>query len=60
MIALRGITVANIQIADFEHMGHALYIKRDLVSAESLLKVKEISEKHKSRVTSNDSYYIIR
>ena len=61
MIAISRVTSVNIQIAGFQGTGtyYSLYIKKNLVSAQSLLKIEEVCENHGVIVTSSDSHYII-
>jgi hypothetical protein len=61
MGALNEVSPINIQIADFTTFGlkHSLYIKKDRISPQFLVKIEEISKNHGLSVTSSDSHYII-
>jgi hypothetical protein len=61
MAALNAVSSANIKIADFSMFGvhYSLYIKKDEVSDEFLLKIQEVSKNYGLSIAYSDSHYII-
>jgi hypothetical protein len=61
MVELNEVSSINIQIADFREYGkrYGLYINKNKVSPQFLVKIDEISRKHGLSFTCSDSHYII-
>jgi hypothetical protein len=61
MEALNEVFTAKVQIADFSRFGfkYSLYIKKEIISPQFLVKIEEISKNYGLNVTCSDSHYII-
>ena len=61
MVTLNEVSSANIQIADFSMFGrhYALYIKKNTVNSQFLVKIEEISKNQGLSVTCSNTHYII-